>query len=233
MTLAAADEAGGSGVAGTEYRIGAGDWTAYTAPFPVTGDGERTVEFRSTDQAGNAEQAGSVTVKVDGTAPVVQVGGVQPGASYGDSTDLTLGFTGTDATSGLQAVTATLDGTPLPAGALALHTVPLGQHTLVVTGTDMAGNTATRTITFSVTTSFADVARLIDRFVAEGRLSPVVAAELKQELVRAEWFAARSQNSAAIRELQVFVREVDKRVTDTGAATVLRRDANALIAGLR
>ncbi|MGH3462651.1 MAG: ThuA domain-containing protein [Kribbellaceae bacterium] len=233
VTLAAVDEVGGSGVAGTEYRIGAGDWTAYTTPFPVTGDGERTVEFRSTDLAGNAEQAGSVTVKVDSTAPVVQVGGVQPGASYGDSTDLTLGFAGTDATSGLQAVTAVLDGTPLPAGALALHMVPLGQHTLVVTGTDKAGNTATRTITFSVATSFADVARLIDRFVAEARLSPVVAAELKQELVRAEWFAARSQDSAAIRELQVFVREVNKRVTDTGVATVMRRDANALIAGLR
>ncbi|WP_328915782.1 MULTISPECIES: LamG-like jellyroll fold domain-containing protein [unclassified Streptomyces] len=55
VTLTAADA--GSGVAGTEYRLGNGDWTAYTAPFTVTpGHADQTVGYRSTDVAGNVEQ---------------------------------------------------------------------------------------------------------------------------------------------------------------------------------
>ena len=71
VTLTAADEAGGSGVASTEYQLdGATDWTAYTAPVPVTGDGAHEVRFRSTDEAGNVEATKTVAVKIDATAPV-------------------------------------------------------------------------------------------------------------------------------------------------------------------
>ncbi|HEX6657904.1 MAG TPA: family 16 glycoside hydrolase, partial [Ilumatobacter sp.] len=39
VTLSAADNDGGSGVAKTEYRVDGGEWTTYTQPFDVTGDG--------------------------------------------------------------------------------------------------------------------------------------------------------------------------------------------------
>ena len=67
VALDAVDE--GSGVAGTEYRLDGGAWTAYSEPFTVGADGEHLVEFRSTDSAGNVEEAGSVPVRVDRTAP--------------------------------------------------------------------------------------------------------------------------------------------------------------------
>ena len=54
VSLAGAD-GGGSGVAGTEYRLDGGAWTAYAAPFTVTALGLHRVEYRSVDVAGNPE----------------------------------------------------------------------------------------------------------------------------------------------------------------------------------
>ncbi len=71
--LIAAD-AGGSGVAATEYRpAGAQEWLpASGAAFVVAataGDGPHTYEIRAVDGAGNASPTGSCTVKIDATAP--------------------------------------------------------------------------------------------------------------------------------------------------------------------
>ncbi|RIJ70806.1 copper-binding protein, partial [Nakamurella silvestris] len=59
MTATDAD----SGVAGTEYKIGSGAWTAYTAAFTFQrGTAPTEVSFRSTDVAGNVEVVRGVTV---------------------------------------------------------------------------------------------------------------------------------------------------------------------------
>ncbi|HZT82478.1 MAG TPA: Ig-like domain-containing protein, partial [Gemmataceae bacterium] len=70
VTLSAVDQASLSGVAATEYRINGGAWTTYTAPFTLT-DGVYTVDYRSTDHAGNVETFKSQQVKVDTVAPAV------------------------------------------------------------------------------------------------------------------------------------------------------------------
>ncbi|MBB6470853.1 ThuA domain-containing protein [Sphaerisporangium rubeum] len=57
VTLTAADEANGSGVDRTEYKLDSGNWTAYTAPVDITGDGDHTFSYRSVDKAGNVEEA--------------------------------------------------------------------------------------------------------------------------------------------------------------------------------
>ncbi|WP_318151975.1 ThuA domain-containing protein [Nocardioides hwasunensis] len=69
FTLAASDETGGSGVTSTEYRIAGGAWTPYTGAVPVTGEGSRLVEYRSTDVAGNVEATKSQTIRIDTVAP--------------------------------------------------------------------------------------------------------------------------------------------------------------------
>ncbi|RIJ78379.1 hypothetical protein D1871_03070 [Nakamurella silvestris] len=70
ITLHSADNA--SEVARTEYRIGtSGTWLVYGQPFTVTaGPSAQTVQFRSTDKAGNVEGVRSLTVPA---APVVRV----------------------------------------------------------------------------------------------------------------------------------------------------------------
>jgi cytochrome c len=70
VTLAADDDAGGTGVDKIEYKVdGAADWTAYSGPFTVSAEGKHTVTFRATDIAGNVENAKSIDVVVDLTAP--------------------------------------------------------------------------------------------------------------------------------------------------------------------
>ena len=63
VTLDGSDGAG-SGVATVEYRVDGGAWTAYTAPFTISQNGNHTVEYRSTDVAGNQEPARSLGVRL-------------------------------------------------------------------------------------------------------------------------------------------------------------------------
>ena len=69
-----AEDAGGSGVAATEYRpAGTPEWLPASGDAFVVaaavGDGPRTYEIRAVDGAGNASPTGSCTVKIDATAP--------------------------------------------------------------------------------------------------------------------------------------------------------------------
>ena len=68
VSFSAADNAGGSGVAKTEYQLDARAWTSGTS-LTVSGDGTHTINYRSTDNAGNIEAAKSVIVRVDTRKP--------------------------------------------------------------------------------------------------------------------------------------------------------------------
>jgi hypothetical protein len=64
----------GGGFAGTEYQLDGGEWTSglsvtVLAPGDHSGDGSHTVSYRSSDAAGNLEEAQSVTVKIDTLGP--------------------------------------------------------------------------------------------------------------------------------------------------------------------
>ncbi|HEY1105347.1 MAG TPA: DUF1349 domain-containing protein, partial [Agromyces sp.] len=129
-----ATDADGTGVASTEYAIGDGAWTAYTEPVAVTGEGEATVAFRSTDVAGNVEEAGTSTVKVDTVAPVTTAT-----VEAGDG-DAVVTLAATDDTSGAAGTEFRVDG-----GAWAAYADPIvvsgaGDHTVDYRSVDVAGN---------------------------------------------------------------------------------------------
>ena len=144
VTLTAADEAGGSGVASTEYQLDdATTWTAYTAPVPVTGDGTHEVRFRSTDTAGNVEATKKVTVKIDATAPVTTATFAPANDDGWHNGTVPVVLTATDAGSGVKKLEWSLDG-----GAWTPYTAPVdvtgdGQHELLYRATDTAGNVET------------------------------------------------------------------------------------------
>src|SRR5207248_2807014 len=80
VTLSPSDA--GSGVASTEDRIDSGSFQSGTtvlvpAPADHSNDGAHTIEFRSTDGAGNVEQLRTATVRIDTTPPSASV--VDPG----------------------------------------------------------------------------------------------------------------------------------------------------------
>jgi len=76
LTFAAADNAGGSGVAYTQYSFDAGKtWkkgmtVTIAAPADHSADGVHTISFRSVDDSGNVEATESCKVRIDTTAPV-------------------------------------------------------------------------------------------------------------------------------------------------------------------
>jgi len=92
FTLAGADA--GSGIAKLQYRLPGEEWKDYELAVPVTGEGERLIEYRSTDVAGNTGATQSQTVKVDTAPPVVT-------SAETGSTTKTVTLTATDATSGV------------------------------------------------------------------------------------------------------------------------------------
>ncbi len=138
FTLAAEDETGGSGVASIEYRIAGGAWTPYTAAVSVTGEGERLVEFRATDTAGNVEVIKSQTIKVDTVIPTAAA------EVTGEETSKAVTLTATDATSGVASIEYQIDGaTTWSTYAATLPFDEPGTYEVRYRATDVAGNIST------------------------------------------------------------------------------------------
>jgi PKD repeat protein len=172
VTLAATDNANGSGIEKTEYRVDGGEFTAYTAPISVAADGDHTVEYRSVDKNGNIEATKSVALKLDQAAPATEAalnpGTPGPGGTYDGPVGLTL--TATDATSGVARSEYQVNavgafkafGAPSLAASEALEWVTYdpankptfsapGQYTVDYRSVDNAGNVETaKTVTFSI-----------------------------------------------------------------------------------
>lgn len=85
VTLSAKDNAGGSGVASTEYMVNGGATKTYTVPFVVSIQGPDTVQARSTDKAGNVEDWNTVKFIINKTAtPPGEGNGTIEGKVYRD-----------------------------------------------------------------------------------------------------------------------------------------------------
>ncbi|TYP72375.1 OmpL47-type beta-barrel domain-containing protein [Paenibacillus methanolicus] len=69
VKLNASDEPSGSGIAGTYYKVNGGTEKPYSGPFSLSRSSSYHIEYYSRDNAGNAENAKSVTLKVDSAAP--------------------------------------------------------------------------------------------------------------------------------------------------------------------
>ncbi|WP_157520387.1 ThuA domain-containing protein [Herbidospora daliensis] len=231
VTLSAADPA--SGVAKTEYSLDGGAWTAYTGPVTVTGEGTHDLTYRSTDKAGNAETVKAAVVRIDGSRPTILISGLADGQIYGDSQDLRMNWQAVDATSGVKTLVGELDGTAIQPNQLRpLYELALRTHTLKVTATDKAGNQSVETVVFGVTTSTRDLANLIDRFTATGRLTQSQAGDLHKELTRARKAEADADDAKTIRALTDFKDEVAATDAEAEIRDVLTRDADAVIARL-
>ncbi|WP_127530110.1 sugar-binding protein [Paenibacillus kobensis] len=73
ISLYAEDNADGSGVSGTEYRINNGDWIPYQTPFTLLADGRYQIDYRSEDKSSNVEPFKTFQVNIDRTAPQLAI----------------------------------------------------------------------------------------------------------------------------------------------------------------
>ena len=129
-----------SGIASTSYAVDGGAAQTGTS-FTLSSDGDHTVTFFSTDNAGNAEAAQTAHVKIDKTAP--SIGHSFTPLSYTDGAwtnkDVTVTFACADSGSGVAGCTAPVTKTTEGAS-----------QPVVGTATDNAGNSATDTATVSI-----------------------------------------------------------------------------------
>ncbi|MFI7351699.1 OmpL47-type beta-barrel domain-containing protein [Streptomyces sp. NPDC049936] len=159
VTVAATDEAGGSGVDRVEYAIGAdGAWQPYTTPVVVDQVGDHTVRYRAFDKAGNAAAEKSVDFTVvapdtdDTTPPETSAtvsGEKNPDGAYIDMATVTV--TASDTGSGVNTIEYAVGD-----GAWQAYTAPVmvhevGEHTVRYRATDKAGNAAAeKSVDFTV-----------------------------------------------------------------------------------
>jgi hypothetical protein len=154
ITLIAADNAGGSGVAATYYRLNGGTQTAGTA-ISVTTVGSYTLEFWSVDVAGNVETPHKSAAFSVTTAPVPDL---TPPSTTSDAKPSYVGsalirLIAADAGgSGVAATYYRLNGGTQTAGTSVLVS-SAGTHTVEFWSVDVAGNNETphNTVTFVVT----------------------------------------------------------------------------------
>jgi hypothetical protein len=145
VTVTAADEQGGSGLASVEYQINDTGWNPYTAPVQVTNPGQYVVLLRATDSAGNVGN-GQVSFTVveapsDTTPPTVtaEVSGTQDGdGDYQDVATVTL--SATDTGSGVKSVEYKLDDGAWTAYTAAVSVNTPGDHMVSYRATDNANN---------------------------------------------------------------------------------------------
>ncbi len=176
VTLAGNDGTG-SGIDKTEYKVDGGAFAAYSAPIAVTTAGSHTIEFRSTDKAGNVEATKTLTVKIDKAAPTTTAAlePASPGAGGTYTGPVGLTLTATDPVSGV-AKTEYQVNAPSAFGAFgapALKTAAAGwmtydpankpsftgagAYTVDYRSTDAAGNVETaKSVSFTIASASTD-----------------------------------------------------------------------------
>lgn len=141
VTLSATDDA--TGVASTQYSVDAYAYV-YSAPFVLSSEGISTLQFFSTDFAGNIEPTQMATIGIDRTPPAVAIVTPANGAVYDLCSPVVADWSASDGGSGIASATGTL-----PVAGV-LDTTVAGTFTFTVGATDLVGNVSNTTSTYSV-----------------------------------------------------------------------------------
>lgn len=158
IQLAASDAT--SGANATFYRIDAGDWTAVSGPISITEEGSHTVEFYSSDRAGNQETVNSTTVRIDASAPTKSLFSTygamtttgQQNDWYSSAVLCSIGYE--DSISGVASVSYRIDGGEWSLYSGSISVAGEGTHTVELSSADAAGNmaqAATETVKIDLT----------------------------------------------------------------------------------
>ncbi|AUG81191.1 hypothetical protein CFP65_6541 [Kitasatospora sp. MMS16-BH015] len=127
VTLTAGDT--GSGVAGTEYRLGEGGWTPYAGPFTVAPlFADQTLSYRSTDIAGTTEPDRRLVIPaIKPVAPAISTTATAPRYGTAATVTVTVSSPGLPATGTITLTEGTTPrGTARLADGTATFTLPPG-----------------------------------------------------------------------------------------------------------
>jgi hypothetical protein len=170
VSLSASDNL--SGVLSSFYRIDGGAAETYTGPFVLSTMGQHVVEYWSTDNLNNTEATRSLVINIDTNAPLITATANPATASKGPRpVTVTISGSATDALSGVRSASySVIDeyGVTQPSGPVTLQangsysftlSLPATKngsdkdghlYTIVVTGSDQAGNSASAAATVRI-----------------------------------------------------------------------------------
>jgi pimeloyl-ACP methyl ester carboxylesterase len=234
VSLSSGDALGGFGVASVQYSIDGGPWNEYAGPFDVGVESPLAVQYRAVDHNGKVlygvglpwegypngpqwlgyESPGNVeeahVIKIDATPPEIAIAEPQP-TEYLHSGSFVLDLSAYDGTSGVASIVADLDGKPVVNGQeIDLFFLTLGEHTLTVTATDYAGNSASAAVVFSVTatiqSTIADTQRAYDEGWIDNR---GILNSLLHKLENAQRALDRGNVRVAINMLEAYINELE------------------------
>jgi len=172
-------------------------------------------------------------------APALAIASPQARA-YLHSDVVTMSFSASDAGSGLAAgmPTARLDGAIVANGqGINMLTLAIGTHSFVLTATDMAGNSRSQNVTFTVAATIDSVIASVNVFAVENKIDDSnTVKSLLAKLNDAKQAAQRGNKTTAITKLQEFidlVRAQNGHHITVDAAQILVADAQYVIGTLR
>jgi len=150
VTVTASVSDATSGIALTEHRLNGGSWQSGTSVTAST-DGPHTVDFRTTDQAGN-QTSSSRSFKIDQTMPLLSF---TPTGTSGENgwylSDVGLVINSSDAESGIEPSEYQVNGGAWVTGASLLLSEGVQQVDARVS--DQAGNISTSSLTLQIDTT--------------------------------------------------------------------------------
>ncbi|WNB92654.1 OmpL47-type beta-barrel domain-containing protein [Bacillus sp. NEB1478] len=145
-----------SGVKSTQYRIDGKEWKTYSTPFKLE-SGKYTVEYRSTDKAGNVESTKSLSVTVDSTAPVTTVKTSPEKSGNIFNQTVTVKLSATDKLSGVKSTQYRIDGKEWKTYTASFTLKTAGKYKIEYRSTDKAGNVeSTKSLALTIDTKAAE-----------------------------------------------------------------------------
>ncbi len=187
VTINATDNVGGSGIESITYSASGAQVispvtvSGGTAQVPVTTDGVTTLTYFATDKSGNTGLVKTITVKVDQTAPTIELDVPANGKIIPRNVKITAADN--EAGSGVSHMNVSVSGAEtqaakdFPGSTAYINLSVTGQTTLVVVVFDKAGNSRTVTSTLTIEDTEPPVvtapADIVD-FEATGVLTPVL-----------------------------------------------------------
>jgi hypothetical protein len=162
-----------SGIASVEVSTDGTTWTTAGSTIALSrGDGSYTVSVRVTDVAGNVATF-TQQVVLDRVGPTVTntIGATTNGTFYDVGSTVAFGWIASDAN--LASSSAKIDGsTAIANGAgIDVDSLTAGMHTITITAVDKAGNTTTRTISFTIHATVAGLTNAVNDGYARGYIS--------------------------------------------------------------
>lgn len=229
VSLSAADDAPGSGVGTVEYSVNDGAFQLYAAPFVISTEGATRITARATDRAGNLESSLPAAVAtIDSSSPTVAIASPES-RDYQHSDSMIVSFAAADGMSGVQSVSAALDGGAVQnTQSILLLTQTLGAHTIDVFASDAAGNPARQSVSFRVVATIDSLVASVNIYAVQGKIDASKQRGLLEKLNDAKVALDRGNTAAASAKLQEFLDQCNAqsgRGISTDAAAVLTVDA--------